>query len=63
MEKLDFILNKMLPKKLIVWLTFFICFLSGRVDSQMFTNVTIAYITANLLSKWVPYISNKITNK
>ena len=60
---LDYIFNKVIPKKLTVWVCFFVCFLLDKVDSAQFTNVTIAYISANLLAKWVPYLKKKILDK
>ena len=57
---LDYIFNKVLPKKFIVWFIFFICFIVGRVSADQFTNITLGYISANLLSKWSPYIKQKI---
>lgn len=60
LDKIDYILNKVIPKKLLVWVVFFVCFMVDKVDSTQFTSVTIGYISANLLSKWAPYVQKKI---
>ena len=53
-KKLDFIFNKLLPKKFIIFVIATIFAFKGIIDGQSWTYVSMAYFTANAIQKFSP---------
>ncbi|OHD14386.1 MAG: hypothetical protein A2086_03315 [Spirochaetes bacterium GWD1_27_9] len=57
-QKLDFFFNKMIPKKLMVWIIATVLIFLGRLDGSWWGIITCVYLGTNAITKFSPLINN-----
>jgi hypothetical protein len=51
-EWIDFVFNKLIPKKLLVWVIATILVFSGKLNGEMWAYISMAYLGVNMLQKF-----------
>jgi hypothetical protein len=52
LETIDFFFNKLLPKKLIVWIVACILIFDGKISGDNWLYISLVYIGANMIQKF-----------
>jgi hypothetical protein len=53
-ESLDYFLNKVIPKKLVVWVVATILIYNDKLDGNMWGYITMIYLGVNIIQKFNP---------
>lgn len=63
LDKIDYFFNKVVPKKLIVWITATIALFMKLIDGNVWGIITGIYLGVNIIGKFAPFISNNNEDK